>query len=606
MIKGMTVGALRAAYQSGTLAPGEVMADIRRRAGDYADHNIWITLLDEQQQAPWLARLENMDPATHPLWGVPFAIKDNIDLAGVPTTAGCEAYAYVPEEHAEVVRRLIDAGAIPVGKTNLDQFATGLNGTRSPWGACANAFDDNYISGGSSSGSAVAVALGLSVFSLGTDTAGSGRVPAAFNNLVGLKPTRGLVSARGVVPACRSLDCVSVFAHDTGDAHAVLSVIEGEDPRDCFSRANAPHNGHWQYGCSNAPVTLGVIPSHQLRFFGDAAYQGAYHQLLDRLASSGVSLVEIDYRPFAEAAELLYQGPWVAERYLVIRDLLAQQPDAVLPVIRDIISKGETPAATDLFAAQYRLQALSVTCREQLERVDAMLTPTAGRLYTREQMLEDPIRLNNELGYYTNFMNLLDLCSVALPGGFTEQGLPFGITLVADCFSDRALLSLGAQLAPLLNGETLDTPMPQGRRADARHVEVLVCGAHLDGLPLNWQLRDRGAMLLRKTRTAPHYRFYALAGGPPYRPGLVYDEQQGAAVDVEIWQIPVIHFGSFVAAIPAPLGIGKVVLEDGSEVSGFICEPRALQGAQDITAIGNWRDYMAEKMAGQAAAERVP
>lgn len=588
----VTIAALRNAYERGETTPAEVLASIRQRCAKYSEHNIWITLLDAQQQAGWLDALQHKDPATHPLWGIPFAIKDNIDLAGVPTTAACEAYAYVPDEHATVVARLIDAGAIPVGKTNLDQFATGLNGTRSPWGACANAFGERYISGGSSSGSAVAVALGLSAFSLGTDTAGSGRVPAAFNNLVGVKPTRGLVSTHGVVPACRSLDCVSIFAQDTDDAHTVLSIIEGEDEGDSYSRSNAPHNGYWQYRCPDEPLTLGVIPSHQLHFFGDDSYRGAYHQTLDRLASAGVTLREIDYRPFAEAAELLYQGPWVAERYLVVRELLETQPDALLPVIAGIVAKGGQPAAADLFAAQYRLQALRRTCITELDRVDALLTPTAGRLFTRDEMLADPVRLNTELGYYTNFMNLLDLAAVALPAGFTEQQLPFGITLVADAFSDRMLLSMGAQLAPVLGGDEAAAVPAAGQRHDDRLVDVLVCGAHLDGLPLNWQLRGRGAWLVEKTQTAPCYRFYALAGGPPYRPGLVHDPEQGAAIDVEIWRLPVSQFGGFVAGIPAPLGIGKVALVDGREVPGFICEPRAMADATDITASGNWRTYL--------------
>ena len=587
----LTVAGLRAAYANGDTTPAQVLGEIRERAEALHSHNIWITLLDLNTQQPWLDALADKDPATHPLWGIPFAIKDNIDLAGIPTTAGCEAFAYTPDAHATCVARLLDAGAIPVGKANLDQFATGLNGTRSPWGACANAVNPDYISGGSSSGSAVAVALGLAAFSLGTDTAGSGRVPAAFNGLVGLKPTRGLVPTSGVVPACRTLDCVSVFAHDTDDAHAVLTVMERCDAGDAFSRPNAPHNGHWQYASDRKGGVLGVIPQHQLRFFGDASYEAAWHQLLHRMGNAGITLVEVDFSPFLEAAALLYQGPWVTERYLVVQSLLEQKPEALLPVIRDIIGKGAQFSAAEVFSSGYRLQGLRQRCLEELDKVDALLTPTAGRLYTRDALLEEPIKHNNDLGYYTNFMNLVDLSAVAAPAGLTVDGLPFGVTLVADAFRDRHLLSMAKALQPILSGDQT-AALPEQGIGDERYVEVLVCGAHLEGLPLNWQLRERGGELVRRTRTAPCYRFYALAGGPPYRPGLVHDSSAGAAIEVEIWRLPIAHFGSFVAGIPAPLGIGRVVLEDNSEVCGFICEPRALSGAEEITAQGSWRRYL--------------
>lgn len=603
----MTIAHLRNAYATGSLDPADLMTDIRARAAQYAERNIWIHLLSEAEQAPWLSALEQKDPATHPLWGIPFAIKDNIDLAGIPTTAGCPAFAYTPERSAQVVQQLIDAGAIPVGKTNLDQFATGLNGTRSPHGPCRNAFDPDYISGGSSAGSAVSVALGLASFSLGTDTAGSGRVPACFNNLVGLKPTRGLLSASGLVPACRSLDCISIFALDTDDANSVLACAEGFDARDGYSRHNPFANSSRHYGCRDGQLKVGIIPPAQLKFFGDEAYEKAYGLTLERLAELGLEFVEIDYEPFNEAALLLYEGPWVAERYLACQPLIDEQPEAIHPAVRAIIAPGGEPRATDLFRAQYRLEALKRQCLDQLAQVDCLLTPTAGRLYRVEEMLAEPILYNSRLGYYTNFMNLLDMSSVAVPTAFTAAGLPFGITLAGHGFSDRALLSVANRIQQGLKlplgvaaagteSEPVLTATPVG---DAERIQVLVCGAHLSGLPLNWQLVERGACLLEQTRTAPAYRMYALAGGPPMRPGLVLDQEGGQAIEVEIWSLPAAEFGSFVAGIPAPLGIGKVRLEDGRQVSGFICEPWGLDGAQEITALGSWRRYLEQLAAAE-------
>lgn len=598
MTTNMTTAALRAAYLDGSLTPVAVMTQIRARAAAYEERNIWIHLLSEAEQAPWLAALADKAIGSHPLWGIPFAIKDNIDLAGIPTTAACPEFAYTPDESAQVVQQLIDAGAIPVGKTNLDQFATGLNGTRSPHGACHNAFDADYISGGSSSGSAVAVALGLASFSLGTDTAGSGRVPACFNNLVGVKPTRGLLSSSGLVPACRSLDCISIMALDTDDANLVLACAEGYDRRDGFSRHNSFDNSARQYRLREGALRIGVLPEAQLKFFDDAGYEAAYRRTLEELTRAGIELVEIDYAPFDEAARLLYEGPWVAERYIACQPLIEQQPEAIHPVVRAIIEPGNTPRATDLFRAQYRLADLRTHCLEQLAGLDCLLTPTAGRLFTVEEMLAEPVLYNAQLGYYTNFMNLLDLASVALPTAFTEPGLPFGITLVGDRFSDRALLSIAnriRQILPLPLGAlgipSAATVAPPG--ADGGRTELLVCGAHLEGLPLNWQLTERGARLATRTTTAPRYRLHALAGGPPRRPGLVRDPQAGQAIEVEVWSIATAELGSFVAAIPAPLGIGKVELADGRWVSGFICENSGLAGAEEITQYGGWRSWLA-------------
>ncbi|WP_108126559.1 allophanate hydrolase [Saccharospirillum mangrovi] len=588
---------LSAAYRSGTLTPAAVLAQIDQQADRYAGHNIWIHRLSAAERQPYLDALAAKDPATTPLWGIPFAIKDNIDLAGIPTTAGCEAFAYTPTESATVVQRLIDAGAIPVGKTNLDQFATGLNGTRSPLGACANAFDPSYISGGSSSGSAVAVALGMATFSLGTDTAGSGRVPAALNNLVGLKPSIGLLPTTGVVPACRSLDCVSVFALDCDDANTVLACAEGLDEADPYSRANIYDNHSRHYGQRQGRLRIGRLREQDLKFFGDADFAAAYQTSLAALDNADIDWVEIDYAPFDEAARLLYEGPWVSERYLAIQTMMETQPEQVFPVVHDIIAGGRDPKATDLFRAQYRLNALKRTCWAQLAGIDALLTPTAGRHFTIAEMLAEPVQHNSELGYYTNFMNLIDWAAVALPTAFTDSGRPFGITLSAPAFRDRALLSIAKRLqrqleltqgALGLKPLSIDAPAAKARD----RIEIAVCGAHLDGLPLNFQLTERGATLSERTQTAACYRFYALAGGPPYRPGLVRDEANGVAIEVELWSVPADQLGGFVADIPAPLGIGKLELADGRWVSGFICEGAGLAGATDISQFGGWRAYL--------------
>ena len=594
------INALKQAYAAGTLTPAQVMADIRARAAQTADYNIWLHLMTEAEQAPYLEALTSKSPAECPLWGIPFAIKDNIDLANIPTTAGCAEFAYTPSQSAHVVQQLINVGAIPVGKTALDQFATGLNGTRSPIGPCHNSFNRDYISGGSSSGSSVALALGLCSFSLGTDTAGSGRVPACFNNLVGLKPSRGLLSNTGLVPACRSLDCISIFAFNSDDANTALAAAEGFDPRDAYSRENPYSNKARHYGQRTGPLTIGIIPPTQLQFFNDEDYQNAYYATLKTLSDSGITLVEIDYAPFAEAARLLYEGPWVAERYLATQPIIDEQPEVIFPVVRDIIAPGNKPLATDVFKAQYRLNGLKRACQAQIASVDCLLTPTAGRHFTIEEMLAEPIKRNSELGYYTNYMNLADLASIAVPTQLTPKGMPFGITLVSHAFSDRALLAIAnrfQQIFPLNKGTLPYAAIPEAINptANPSTVDVVVCGAHLEGLPLNWQLTERGATLKTRTQTAPNYRLYALAGGPPFRPALVFDKTQGAAIEVEVWTLPLSEFGSFVANIPAPLGIGKVTLADGSCVSGFICEGYGVIDAVEITHLGGWRGYLASK-----------
>jgi len=593
MARSLDIASLRRAYLAGGLSPVALLEEVLARLEGEDAHHIWIERLPREAVLAYARALEGRDPAELPLYGIPFAIKDNIDLAGTPTTAACPAFAYRPEQSAHVVQRLIDAGAIPLGKTNLDQFATGLNGTRSPYGACRNAFDPDYIAGGSSSGSAVAVALGQVSFALGTDTAGSGRVPAAFNNLVGLKPTRGLLSTRGVVPACRTLDCVSIFALHAADAEAVLAAAADYDPRDAQARPGRPE----------APFPprfrFGVPRADQLAFFGDDAGAKLFAEAVGRLEGLGGRAVTIDFSPFLEAARLLYEGPWVAERYAAIRDFFDTRAEDVLPVIRTIIGQGRDFDAAQTFSGFYRLAELRRAAEAVMASVDLMLTPTAGRIYTIEALQADPIRRNSELGYYTNFMNLLDFAAVAVPAGFTPGGLPFGVTLFAPAFRDRALLALAARLHAALGGTMGATgwPLPTVDVPEPREgiIEVAVAGAHLEGLPLNGQLTGRGAWLVERTRTSPDYRCYALAGGPPFRPGLIRVDEGGAAIEVEVWAVPAEQFGSFVAGIPAPLGIGRVTLEGGREVSGFICEPRGIEGAEDITAFGGWRAYLASR-----------
>lgn len=592
MDESLDISSLRAAYRRGTLTP-EQLAErlIERTAAD--PNQVWITRLPADRIRSYARALVGKDPAALPLYGIPFAIKDNIDLSDVPTTAGCREFAYVPQRSAFVVQRLIDAGAIPVGKTNLDQFATGLNGTRSPWGACRNAFNADYVSGGSSSGSAVAVAKGYVSFALGTDTAGSGRVPAAFNNLIGHKPSLGWVSASGVVPACRSLDTVSIFTLTAQDAEAVLSVAGAYDADDPFARPVTGH--HYDFGRA-ATFRVGVAKPSQLEFFGDAEAKRLYFEALERIQALGGMCVEIDLAPFLDTAKLLYDGPWVAERYAAIRDFFDAQPQALLPVIQTIIGGAKRWSAADAYAYGYRLKAAKRRCDAVWGSVDVILTPTAGTIYTIADMLADPIRLNSNLGYYTNFMNLLDYAATAVPAGFRADGLPLGVTVFAPCGQDGPLLRLAGRMQQALGGTLGATqhPVPDAIGAAGLPdgmVRVAVCGAHLSGLPLNGQLTSRQGRLVARVKSAPEYRFYALPGGPPHRPGMVRVNDGGGAIEMEVWELPMAEFGSFVAGVPAPLAIGTVRLEDGTTVHGFLCEAAAAAGATDITELGSWRRY---------------
>lgn len=437
----LTIAHLQSEYRSGSLTPTQLVKDIHALTHQDDDHFIWIRRLSLDEMMVYAKKLEDQSPDSLPLYGIPFAIKDNIDLAGIPTTAACPEFAYMPAESATVVQRLIDAGAIPVGKTNLDQFATGLVGVRSPYGACKNSINPEYISGGSSAGSAVSVALGLASFSLGTDTAGSGRVPAAFNNLVGVKPSCGLLSTQGVVPACRTLDCVSIFAGNTEDAQTVLNVAQGFDEADAYSRKKTCHAP----AIFKAEFTFGVPKPEQLAFFGNTETPALFAAAVKRMESIGGCAVEIDFSIFLDTARLLYEGPWVAERYAAIKDFIESQPEALYPVTRQIIGGATRFTAVDTFAALYKLKALQREAAKTWDLVDMILTPTAGTIYTIAQVEADPVQTNSNLGYYTNFMNLLDLSALAIPAGFQSNGLPFGVTLCAPAFADDALLELASR-----------------------------------------------------------------------------------------------------------------------------------------------------------------
>lgn len=593
----LRLGALQAAYRDGSLTPRQLIGELREHAAALnPEFNLFIHLLSQEALEPYLAALDGKSPAELPLYGVPFAIKDNIDLAGVPTTAACPAYAYTPPRSATIVEQLLALGAVPLGKSNLDQFATGLNGTRSPYGECRNSVHPDYPAGGSSAGSALAVALGLCSFALGTDTAGSGRVPAALNNLVGLKASKGLISTAGVVPACRTLDCVTFFTATAAEASQLLALTARPDPRDEYSRANPLWNDASAFGSPRPGFRFGV-PA-QPEFLGCSESPALFEQTIARLQALGGEAVPVDFAPFLEAARLLYAGPWVAERYSVAGELIERQPDAVLPVIRAVLEKAPQVSGVDTFRAQYRLQALKAECDRVLADLDCILTPAYPRPVTLAELHAEPVQRNADLGYYTNFMNLLDYAAVALPAGFMANGLPWGVTLFGRVFTDQYLLSLAAALQhdsglPLAGGQAPEAAPPGPARHD--RARLVVCGAHLDGLPLNGQLRQRGGRLLQATHSSADYRLYALAGGPLPRPGMLRVAEGGAAIAVEVWELPSSELGSFLTGIPAPLGLGKVQLADGSWETGFICEPYGLAGAEDITRFGGWRAWLAQR-----------
>lgn len=590
-----TLSDILCAHLDGSRSLAETVAASYARLRAVDDPAMFIALRPEAEALAEAERLQAEGQRSRALWGVPVAVKDNIDVAGLPTTAACPAFAYAPAQDAAAVSRLRAAGAIVIGKTNLDQFATGLNGTRSPYGAPRNALRADLVPGGSSSGSASAVAAGIVPVALGTDTAGSGRVPAGLQNLVGLKPSLGLVPTAGVVPACRTLDCVSVFALTVDDAMTVLEVISGVDTADPFSRVVA----------LGRP---GALPPHQriavprpadLEFDGDSAAAASFTLAVERAQALGATIVPLDMTPFYETARLLYDGPWVAERFLAIRELLTRDPEAILPVIRRVIAGKPLPDAADTFAAQYRLAELALAARSALKGIDAIMVPTAPRPVTLAEMAADPVGKNSLLGRYTNFVNLLDMCALAVPVSLAKDGTAAGITFIAPSGRDAALATLGRAFHHISGltlgaiGEAMPPLADLQVAAPPGAIEIAVVGAHLSGMPLNGELTALGATFLRATTTTTDYRLFALPGGPPARPGLIRVREGAAAIALEVWALPVEGFGRFTAGIPSPLGLGTLALADGTRVKGFLCEQIATENARDVTEFGGWRAFVA-------------
>jgi allophanate hydrolase len=562
------------------LSPTAAVARAYQRLRDWNDPAMFLFTRDEAE-AMAIARSIEADAAEKPLAGLVFAVKDNIDVAGMPTTAACPAFKYDALRSAFVVARLEAAGAIVIGKANLDQFATGLVGVRSPYGVPRNAIRADLIPGGSSSGSATSVGAGIVDFSLGTDTAGSGRIPAGMNGIVGLKPTLGLFSATGMVPACRTLDTISVFAPTVALANAVASVAAGYDAADAYSRKlPSPAAG-------GKPPTLrvGVPPVSQRKFFGDAHAEAVFAADIARLETLGATLVEIDFEPLHAVARLLYEGPWVAERYAATKPLIEDNPEAFHPVTLQIIGGAKGLTAVSAFEATYRLAELKRQTAPILETVDILCVPTVPRMYTVAELEADPIALNSNLGSYTNFVNLLDMSAIAVPSGQRGDGLPSSLTLIGRAGADGYL----AGIAAAIEGKDLDAPVtaPPGR------IEIAVVGAHLSGLPLNHELTSNGGVFIREGKTTASYKLHALDTTPP-KPGMLRAEG-GAEIAVEVWALEPEGFGKFVAGIPAPMSIGTVTLADGTTVKGFLAEAAACAGTEDITRYGGWRAYLASK-----------
>jgi allophanate hydrolase len=582
----MTLKGLAAAYADG-LSPQDVIATVLDRLAAVDDPAIFLHLAEADALMAEARALGRHDPA-RPLWGVPFAVKDNIDVAGMPTTAACPAFAYTAERDAFVVARLRAAGAIPIGKTNLDQFATGLVGVRSPYGVPRNALDPEIVPGGSSSGSAVAVAQGIVPFALGTDTAGSGRVPAALNGIVGLKPTLGALSATGLVPACRTLDTISVFAHSVGEAYDVLRAAAAFDAEDAFSRPLAVPPMP-----APLPAPRIVAPdAGSLVVCGDTVQAADFEATLSRLAASGARVERVDFAPFFDVANMLYEGAWVAERYAAIETMMSTAPDAIHPVTRAIIAKAEALSAVDAFRGLYRLEELRRAVAPILEGADMLCVPSIPTFYSRADLEADPVTPNSNLGTYTNFVNLLDLCALAVPTGPRSDGRPGSVTLIARAGRDGLLAAEGARLA---DGRALP-PAEVG----PDETILAVCGAHMAGLPLNRPLTDRGARFLRAAQTAEGYRLFALPGGPPERPGLVRDAAGAGRIGLELWALPTAEVGGVLRTVPSPLAIGTIRLEDGGSAQGFLCETAATPDATDITAHGGWRAWLQDRQPADA------
>jgi allophanate hydrolase len=583
----LSASAIAAEVNAGRLRAVDVAREAlsRRAAYDAIQPQAWILRLDDEAVLAAAAQVDARVAAGEnlALAGVPYAVKDNIDVAGLPTTAACPAFSYEAERSATVVSLLEAAGAVLIGKTNLDQFATGLVGVRSPYGAPACVYNLDYISGGSSSGSAVATAAGVVAFALGTDTAGSGRVPAAFNHLVGLKPTPGRWSTTGLVPACRSLDCITVFTAKAADAALVDRVLAAFDETDPFSR-RAPG------AVSRTPARVGMPRADQLNFMGDTQSAAMFGQAIRRAQGLGLEFVEVDIAPLLAAAQLLYGGPWVAERTAAVESLLSRDPGSIDPVVRGILEQGRDVSGVDVFRGQYQLKAYQRAAEAMWARIDVLLLPTTPTIYRIRELRAAPLALNSQLGFYTNFVNLLDMSAIAMPAGFRDNGTGFGVTFIAPAFADPMLHDLAQRFEETCE---MTTPPLDLKDRPGQAIKLAVVGAHLEGMPLHWQLTSRDAVFVEKTRTAPAYRLYAMAGSVPPKPALIHVGESGAAIEVEVYALDLEAFGSFVAEVPAPLAIGTVTLEDGASVKGFVAEPRAIQGADDITALGGWRSYIA-------------
>lgn len=565
-----------------TLSPRDAVARAYEALRAHDDPACFISLKPEVDALAEADALAAAGPTGKPLYGLIFAVKDNIDVAGLPTTAACPAFEYRPVQSAHVVSKLEAAGAIAIGKTNLDQFATGLVGVRSPYGVPRNVLRADLIPGGSSSGSAVAVAAGIVDFSLGTDTAGSGRIPAGMNGIVGLKPTLGLLSSTGMLPACRTLDTISVFARSVDLAQRVAETASGYDVADPFSRRiPAP-----SIGGAPPKFRVGISPPAQRKFFGDKAAEAAYATDLDRLVALGAELVELDFEPLHAVARLLYEGPWVAERYAATKPLIESDPEAFHPVTRKIIGGARGLTAIATFEAMYRLAELKRQTAPIFDSIDCLAVATVPRMYTVAEVEADPITLNSNLGSYTNFVNLLDLAAISVPVGRRSDGLPSSLTLIGKAGTDGYLASIGAALmgaAPALS-----------LRAPAGRIEIAVLGAHLSGLPLNAELVGLGGTFLRPVETVPDYRLYALPGTTPPKPGLLRVQSgKGASIAAEIWSLDPSGFGTFVSRIPAPLGIGTLNFTDGTSAKGFLCEAEAVRDAHDISHHGGWKAFLA-------------
>ena len=563
-----TLAKIRKEYESGSYSVRELWRQIHEKALELKPMNIWIHLLTEEEIEPYLAYIESHTREELPLWGIPFAIKDNIDLKGIPTTAGCAEYSYIPTENAYVVERLLQAGALPIGKTNMDQFATGLVGTRSPYGEVHNAYREEYISGGSSSGSAVAVAKGLAAFALGTDTAGSGRVPASLNHLVGWKPSLGAWSNRGVVPACESIDCVTVFTNTVEDAEFIDGIVRAYDDKYRYSKPIPAITEE------NAKIIF--LPVEEPVFYGDEAenYRKKWQETVAYIRSRYPNVKTYDTKELSEAASILYDGPWVAERYAGLKEYLDEHADTLFPVTGEIICGAikKTLTAVDLFQALHRLAEIKQKVHTLLED-SVLILPTNGGTFTRQQVDADPIATNSQMGLYTNHCNLLDLCAIDIPVGFADNNLPMGITLFTRSGKEGIVAKLGKEIS-------------EGMQKGS--VELAVCGLHMQGYALDHQLVSLGAIYERTTTTTADYKLYELKT-EPVKPGLVKTVDGGQQQEIEIWRIPQEKLGEFLGMIPSPLGLGKLTTAEGKDVIGFICEEYALDGARDITASGGWR-----------------